>query len=54
MAHSRVTTDSCPFPKKTSALKNTKPLNPKVKRLRNTKHKQTVTEKVTDFMIIDI
>jgi hypothetical protein len=42
------------FPQKMRVPYNTKPLNPRIKRLRSTKHKQTVTEKVTDLIIIDI
>jgi|GEM_PF-3722697 len=44
----------CDLPKKMTELYVAKPPNPGVKRLRNTKHKQTVTENVTVVMIIDI
>jgi hypothetical protein len=39
---------------KTAIPQKQKPLSPGAERLRNTKHKQTVTEKVTDIIIPNI
>lgn len=39
---------------KTTGPEKQKPLSPRAERLRNTKHKQTVTEKVTNATFPDI